>query len=132
LSSQSIYQFINRCRKETKRCEDAHAYLACIILLGATLEYMLSAWIRAFPQTVYAHRRKLTDHWNLKDLNELAYRTDFFDYGAFRASERIRKFRNLVHPNWYAGRKPLRFTKRILDARISDYNKVMESVQKNI
>ena len=103
-----------------------------MVLLGASVEYILSAWIRAFPSIVYAQNKKLTDHWTLQDLNQLARRAGLLNYNAFRALERIRKFRNLVHPNWYAGRKPIKFSKRILEARISDYNEVIESIQRNV
>ncbi len=115
-----------------KKCQDVSAYLAAIVLIGAGVEYMLAAWTRAFPEVVYARHRKLSEHWTLKDLSELAYQNGLLDHNAFQASERIRKFRNLVHPNWYAGRKPIRLSKSILEARISDYNAVIDSIQRNI
>jgi hypothetical protein len=115
-----------------KACENVKAYLACTILIGASLEYLLSSWIRAYSGVVYASGKKLTDRWDLKDLNELAYRSGFMNRAAYLASERIRKFRNMVHPNWYAGRKPTRFSKALLDERISDFNLVVDSLERNL
>jgi hypothetical protein len=113
-----------------KACEASHAYLAGIVLSGAALEYILAAWIRAFVSR--ASRKKLTDHWTLKELNDLGFRHGLFDYKAYCSAERIRKFRNLVHPNWFAGRKPIRFTKHILEARLADYNAVIDSIARYI
>jgi hypothetical protein len=114
-----------------KTCEASRAYLAGIVLSGAALEYILTAWIRAFVGR-QTGRQKLTDHWSLKDFNHLAYEHELFDYKAFCAAERIRKFRNLVHPNWYAGRKPIRFTKHVLKARLADFDTIVDSIQRYI
>jgi hypothetical protein len=38
----------------------------------------------------------------------------------------------LVHPNWFAGRKPARFTKHVLEARHRDYDTVIDSIQRYI
>jgi hypothetical protein len=104
-----------------------------VVLTGAAIEYILAAWIRAFDVLKYAnHRKKLTDHWSLKELNELAYQQGLYDFKAFRAAERIRKFRNLVHPNWFAGRRPARFTKYVLDLRLRDYELVIDRIQRYI
>jgi hypothetical protein len=132
LTLPSIYRFIERSRMEMKKCEKARAHLAIIVLVGATLEYILAAYIRAYPHVVYSQHKRLTDHWDLKNLNQLARQSGLFDYRAFQASERIRKSRNLVHPNWYAGRKPTRFTQGIVDKRLSDYNSVIDSIQRNL
>lgn len=115
-----------------KACEASRAYLAGIVLSGAAIEYILTAWIRAFNIVRYTKHTKLTDRWNLKDLNDLAYEQGLFDYKAFCSAERIRKFRNLVHPNWYAGRKPMRFTKHVLQGRLADYNAVIDSIGRYI
>src|SRR5205814_328995 len=102
-------------------------------LSGAAIEYILAAWIRAFDILKRArHKKRLSDHWSLKELNDLAYEQGLFDFRAFCASERIRKFRNLVHPNWFAGRNPNRFTKHILGARLRDYDTVIDSIQRYI
>ena len=114
-----------------KICEASRAYLAGIVLSGATLEYILTAWVRAFVGRSTG-RKKLTDHWSLKELNDLARKHGLFDYRAFCCAERIRKFRNLVHPNWYAGRRPIKFTKHILEARLADYDAIMDSIQRYI
>lgn len=132
LSERSIYRFVNRCRLEARKCEDVRAYVAAIILLGAAMEYLLSAWIRAYPSAIHCQGKKLSNHWDLKQLTDAAYQAGFLDHGAFRAAERIRRFRNLVHPNWYAGRKPIRFTRHLLDARIQDFDIFIESMQKNL
>ncbi len=132
LSERSIYRFINRCHLEVRKCEDVHAYLAGIILLGAAMEYLLSAWLRAYPGAAYCQGKRLSDHWDLAKLITAAHQAGFLDDGAFRAAERIRKFRNLVHPNWYAGRKPGRFSKSLLEARISDFDMFIESMERNL
>lgn len=132
LSLASIYRFINRCRLEVKKCEEAGAHLACFILFGSALEYIQHAWIRVYPDIVYKEGKKLTDYWSLKTLNDLAYRNGFFDRQAYLASERIRKTRNMVHPNWYAGRKPLRFSKTIVNKMTTDIEIVMESIRNNL
>lgn len=132
VSSESLYRFVRRCRLEIRKCEKVNAYLAAIILLGSALEYLLTAWIRAYPEVVYSQRKKLTDHWDLRTLNTLAYQSGFWEYRAFQAAERIRKFRNMVHPNWYAGRKPLRFVKSIVEDRMADFDIVTDSFQRNL
>jgi len=131
LTEASVYRYINRCRKEIRACESARAYLAGIILCGTALEYTLTAWIRAFD-VPRVGRRRLTERWDLKHLIDRAYETRWFDYKAFRSAERIRKFRNLVHPNWYAGRKPIRFTKYILANRREDLGTVVDSLYRNL
>ena len=60
-----------------------------------------------------------TDHWDLRTLNVLAYQSGFMDYRAFQAAERIRKFRNMDHPNWYAARKPMRYGKGITSEAVT-------------
>jgi len=133
LSQPAIYRFIRRCRLEVRICERSKAYLAGIVLSGAAIEYILAAWIRAFDILRRAkHEKRLNHHWSLKELNDLAYKQGLFDLKAFRASECIRKFRNLVHPNWFAGRKPRKFTKHILAARLRDYDTVINSIQRYI
>ena len=128
LTEKSLYQFLKRCRLEIKKCESAKAYLACIVLIGANLEYILTAWIRAYPGVVYSGNKKITDRWDLKDLNDLAYKYGFINRRALTASERIRKTRNMIHPNWYAGRKPIRFSKELMDARNADFDIIMDSM----
>jgi len=116
-----------------KTCEQSKAYLAGVVLTGAGIEYILTAWIRAFDILKHVkHPKKLTDHWSLKELIDLAYQQGLFDLEAFCAAERIRKFRNLVHPNWFAGRKAVRFTKHLLEARHRDYDTVIDSIQRYI
>ena len=103
-----------------------------MVLTGAALEYLFTAWIKAYPAVLRSSRRKLSDHWDLNQLITLARDSGFLDYKAFLAAQRIRKYRNLIHPNWYAGRKPLRFTKKLLDARLTDYENVISSIEKNL
>jgi hypothetical protein len=122
LSEAAIYRFINRCRREMKLCEASKAYLAGIVLSGAALEYILTAWVRAFE---IANGRR-----NLKELVATAYKHGLLDRKAFCAAERIRKFRNLVHPNWFAGAKPIRFTTHLLDARLADFNVIVDSIKR--
>jgi len=114
-----------------KACESAGAYLAGIVLCGAAREYILTAWIRAFDVPRMG-RKKLIDRWDLIHLNNRAYENGWFDDKAFRSAERIRKVRNLVHPNWYAGRKPMRFTKHVLEERLEDLSAAVDSLHRNI
>ena len=130
LTEASVYRFLNRCRKEIKACGAVRAYLAGIVLSRAALEYSLTAWIRAFDVPRMG-RKKLTDHGDLKNLIDRAYELRWFDHKAFR-SERVRKFRNLVHPNWFAGRKPIRFTKDVLEERLEDLDAAVLSLYRNI
>jgi len=132
LTENSIYRFLNRSRKEIKKCEKAGAYLAAIVLIGANLEYLLTAWIRAYPGVAHDNHRKSTANWNLKELIHLAWKSGFLDHKSYLSAERIRKYRNLVHPNWYAGRRPLRFTKRVLEDRLADYDAIMNSFRRNV
>ena len=67
-----------------KKCENGHAYVATIVLVGVTLEYILSAWMRAFPEVVYSQDKRFSAYGNLKDLNRLAYESGLFDFNAFR------------------------------------------------
>jgi hypothetical protein len=131
LTEKSVYRFLNRCNKEIKACEATRAHLAEIILNGAAPEYILTAWIRAFD-VPRRGRRKLTDRWDLIDLINRAYEVKWFDRKAYLAAQRIRKFRNLVHPNWYAGRKPIRFTRHILDERREDLSTAVNSLYRNL
>ena len=78
----AVYRFINRCRKEIRACELAQAYLAGIILCGAALEYILTAWIRAFD-VPRPGRRSLTERRDLKHLIDRAYETRWFDFKPF-------------------------------------------------
>ena len=104
-----------------------------MVLTGAAVESILVVWLRAFDVLRGAkHKKKLTDHWTFKELNDLAYHHGLYDHKSFRAAERLRKFRNLVHPNWFAGRQPPRFTKRALDARLRDYDTIIDSIQRYI
>ena len=99
LTQTSIYRFVNRCRLELKKCEKTQAYLSALILIGAAVEYTLTAWMRAYPEELYRRRKKITQHWDFKDLNRIAHEAGLFDREAFLAAERIRKYRNRVHPN---------------------------------
>jgi hypothetical protein len=116
-----------------KICERSKAYLAGMVLTGAAVEYILNAWLWTFDVLRLAkHKKKLTDHWTFKQLNDLAFQEGLYDVRAFRAAERIRKFRNLVHPNWFAGRRPARFSKHALNARLRDYDTIIDSVNRYI
>ena len=121
-------RFLRRAAKEVKKCDESGAYLAGCILIGAALEHGLQAMIRMYPHRVRARGYRVGRHWTLADLNNLARDCGWFDHEAFDAAERIRHHRNLVHPNWYASSKPPRITKRMLDARLEDYNKAIDSL----
>ena len=129
LRFEGILRFISRCQKEIKRCESSGAYLAGCLLIGASVEYVLAAMMRAFPDDVYRQGRKLRENWSLKSMIELAKKVGWLDQSAFEAAERIRTTRNLIHPNWFANSKPTRFTRHLLDARQSDYAEFIQSVR---
>src|ERR1700737_2601020 len=51
---------------------ESKAYLAGIVFTSAAIEYILAAWLRAFDILKFAkHKKKLTEHWSLKELNDL-------------------------------------------------------------
>lgn len=124
----ALLRFINRARKEVDQCAKAKAYLAGCVLIGAMTEYLLMAMLRMFPDVVYRRGRKVSEHWSLKSLNNFAKECGWFDEEVFQAAERIRRNRNLLHPNWYASRKPPRITRHMLRARDDDFDKVYECI----
>jgi len=130
LTFDSLLTFINRSRVEIARCKRAKAYLAGCSLLGATLEYSLTAMMRAYPHVVYVTGKRLRQHWDLGTLNQFARACGWFDHKGFLAAERIRKNRNMLHPNWYASRRPPRITRTMLDARLSDFDEALASLRK--
>jgi hypothetical protein len=120
----ALLRFLSRARKEVDRCADAKAYLAACVLIGAMTEYLLMTMLRMFPDIVYRRGRKVREPWTLKALNDFAKDCGWFDQAVFDAAERIRRNRNLVHPNWYAARKPPRITRHMLEAREDDFERV--------
>jgi hypothetical protein len=124
----ALLQFLNRTRKEIDRCAEVKAYLAGCVLIGAMTEYILTAMLRIFPDSVYRRGRKVGENWNLKTLNDFAKECGWFDSEVFDASERIRLHRNLLHPNWYASQKPKRITRHMLKAREDDFQKVYDCI----
>lgn len=124
----ALMRFLKRARKEVDLCAEAKTYLAGCIMIGAMTEYILMAMLRLFPDVVYRRGHKISDRWSLKTLNAFAKDCGWFDKEVFDAAERIRKNRNLVHPNWYASSKPPRITRHMLKARENDFDKVFECV----
>jgi hypothetical protein len=124
----ALLRFLIRARKEIERCAEARAYLAGCALIGAMTEYLLMTMLRMFPDVVYRRGRKVGDYWNLKKLNDFAKECGWFDQLVFDAAERIRRNRNLLHPNWYASRKPPRITRHLLNAREDDFQKVYDCI----
>jgi hypothetical protein len=124
----ALLQFLNRTRKEIGQCAEAKAYLAGCVLIGAMTEYILTAMLRIFPDSVYRRGRKIGEHWTLKTLNEFAKECGWFDNEVFDASERIRLNRNLLHPNWYTSQKTRRITRHMLKAREDDFQKVYDCI----
>ena len=124
----ALLRFLNRARKEVDRCAGAKAYLAGCVLIGAMTEYLLMAMLRMFPDVVYRRGRKMSERWGLQALNDFAKECGWFDQAVFDAAERIRQNRNLLHPNWYASRKPPRITRHMLEAREDDFQKVYDCI----
>ena len=123
-----LFWFNTRARKEIDACAEAGAYLAGCVLVGAMTETLMMLMLRLFPSVVYRRGKKLKDHWGLKELDEFARDCGWFDQATYEAAERIRICRNLLHPNWYAARKPRRITKGLLTAMESDFSAVMDCV----
>jgi hypothetical protein len=126
LRFDAILRFLNRSRREIDKCEQAEAYLAGCVLLGATVEFALTGLMRAYPRHVYRRGRKLRESWTFKSLNEFALDCGWLDLEAFLAAERIRVARNLIHPNWFASPRPPRITRHLFRARSTDFDAVWE------
>jgi hypothetical protein len=84
--------------------------------------------MRAWPDVVYRQGKKLKAHWDLKGLNQFARTVGCLDYRAFLAAERIRKRRNLVHPNWFASRTKPQIKKSVFVACETDLDEVWRSI----
>jgi len=70
----------------------------------------------------------MTDHWDLRKLNDFASECGWFDEEVYEAAERIRRTRNLLHPNWYASWKPPSITGYMLEAREDDFQRIYHCV----
>jgi hypothetical protein len=79
LNFDSLIKFLDHSRREVKRCEEAKAYLAGIVLMGAALEFALTGLMRAWPDVVYRQGKKLKAHWDLKGLNQFARTVGWLD-----------------------------------------------------
>ncbi len=130
LKFDSLLRFLNSAQSELKRCERSKSYLAGTILMGAAVEFALTSLMHAWPHLVYRRGKKLKDYWDLKRLNDFAHTVGWLDYKAFLAAERIRKHRNLVHPNWFASKNPPRIAKGLFAARHKDLAEVWRSVNR--
>ena len=124
----ALLRFLTRARKEVNLCAEARAYLVGCALLGAMTEYLLQTMLRMFPDVVYRRGRRMTDHWDLKKLNDFARECGWFDEEDYESAERIRRTRNLLHPNWYASRKPPRITRYMLEAREDDFRRIYHCI----
>jgi hypothetical protein len=124
----ALLRFLTRARKEIERCAEARAYLGGCALIGAMTEYLLMTMLRMFPEVVYRRGRKVGEYWDLKRLSNFAKECGWFDQAVFDAAERIRRSRNLLHPNWYASRKPPRITRSVLTARKDDFQRVYDCI----
>jgi hypothetical protein len=126
---KALTRFVKRGRNEVDRCTRAGAYLAGCTLIGAMTENVLMAMLRMFPDVVYRYGRKLRVRWDLGKLIEFAHDCGWFDQAVYEAAERIRMNRNLLHPNWYASRKPPRITRGMLAAREVDFGMVLARME---
>jgi len=123
-----LLRFLQVARLELARCDRSRAYLAGIVLMGAVVEFALTGLLHAWRYEAEDRGRKLDDHWDLKRLNEFGREVGWLDRKAYLAAERIRKHRNLVHPNWFASRVPPRIVKSLFAARLDDLDEVWRSV----
>ncbi|HVY88434.1 MAG TPA: hypothetical protein VG942_06170 [Hyphomonadaceae bacterium] len=121
-------RFLMVAHAELERCEKARAYFAGIILMGAVVEFALTGLVHAWSHEVTSRGRRVREHWDLISLNAFGRDVGWLDRRAFFAAERIRKHRNLVHPNWFAGRQPPTVTKSLFVARRDDLDDVWRSM----
>lgn len=96
--------------------------------MGAVVEFALTGLVHAWSYELTDRGRKVREHWGLKSLTALGREIGWLDRPAFLAAERIRKHRNLVHPNWFASRTPPRIVKSLFVARHDDLDEVWRSI----
>lgn len=117
-----MMDYVSLCNREIRRCEKSKAYLAGCVLIGSSMEYLITATMRLFPRDVYKRGHRITGYWKLVDLNNLAKDCGWFDSFAFDAAERIRNTRNVLHPAWVAKSKALPVKASLFHSRSSDFD----------
>jgi len=122
-------RLFRRYHREVLRCRDAKAYVAGCVLLGAALEVTLLAMTRIFPHHVRSRGKQLAKSWNLQELNQLACECGWLSERGYRAAERIREMRNIIHPDRVAGSRALPVVRRrTLDALLRDFDIVRDDL----
>ncbi len=132
-----VMRLARQYRREAEKCEDAKAFLAGCVMIGASFEAMLLAFANCYPEEALkatsAPRRKgkikpLID-WSLSNLLAVAKECNWLPSGLSRDEEWddakaqigdygevIKEIRNLVHPARYAIDWPRkRITKKYLE-----------------
>ncbi len=94
--------------QEAERCVAAGAHLAGIVMMGSLLEGLLIAVVRLRPAEANRARSAPRDprsgrawpfqRWSLHDLIKVAHECGWLQRDAKDFSDRLRDYRNLVHP----------------------------------
>ena len=140
--------------REAKKCQDAKAYLAGCVMIGAAFEAMLLSFVSCFSDDLSgssaAPQKKgkikpLID-WSLAELLDVVKEKNWLPFALTRGDdwiraeaqigdygEIIREIRNLIHPARYSQdwtRK--RITKKYLDAVFEIFNVTIEYLRMRI
>lgn len=94
--------------EEAKRCFNAEAYVASMIIMGSMLEGMLLAVLQRFPSegnkckaapiNPNTCKVKYFADWSLSDMINVAHEANWIDLDVKKFSHSLREFRNLIHP----------------------------------
>jgi len=90
---------------EARRCIDAKAYLAAVILCGSVLEGVCLGWGASHPEQVnrafaaqYGKQPKRLTDWHLSEWIEVLARAGILSQNVVKFGVGLRDFRNYVHP----------------------------------
>jgi len=133
-----VLRLARQYRREAMRCQDAKAFLAGCVMIGAAFEAILLSFANCYPEkaarsTAAPQRKKVVKplaDWSLANLLAVAKECNWLpsalspddDWDEAKAKvgdygEIIKQIRNLVHPDRYAIDWPRRrITKRYLEA----------------
>ncbi|MDO1451815.1 hypothetical protein Q0590_36410 [Rhodocytophaga aerolata] len=92
---------------ESKKCVDAGAFLAGIIIMGSLLEGVIFGMLHAYPREANTApnvpknngRVKPFTEWKLIEMIEVSHHNGWIQLDRVRFSHALREFRNLVHPS---------------------------------
>lgn len=121
--SKEVMRLANLYRREAEKCQEAKAYLAGCVMIGAAFEAVLLSFANCYPEEaskatnaprIKGTVRPLLD-WSLADLLAVAKECDWLPSGLSKEEEWdeakaeigdygevIKDIRNLVHPARYA------------------------------